>query len=30
MTRLDVGLLGFILGFAVCMAMLVIAKVIII
>lgn len=28
MTRLDVGLLGFILGFATCMAMLVIAKVI--
>lgn len=28
MSRLDVGLLGFILGFATCMVMLIIAKVI--
>lgn len=28
MTRLDVGLLGFVLGFAACMVMLIIAKVI--
>ena len=28
MSRLDAGLLGFILGFAACMVMLVIAKVI--
>lgn len=28
MTRLDMGLLGFILGFATCMVMLIIAKVI--
>ena len=28
MTRLDAGLLGFLLGFAACMVMLVIAKVI--
>ena len=30
MTRLDVGLLGFVLGFAACMVMLVIAKVILV
>lgn len=30
MTRLDVGLLGFILGFTACMLMLIITKVIIV
>lgn len=29
MTRLDLGLLGFILGFAACMIMLIITKIVI-